>query len=103
MRQINYNSIVAKTFEGLEQILAEEIRELGGENIETVRRAVKFSGDLELIYKLNLHLRTALRVLINVHQFRADSEKRLYDKTQEINWIEIISPDMTFAIDSVVT
>ncbi len=102
MRKINYNSLVAKTFEGLEQILADEIRELGGENIEIVRRAVKFSGTQELIYRLNLHLRTALRVLVNVHQFHVNSEQRLYQKVQDINWIDIISPDMTFAIDSVV-
>lgn len=103
MKQINYNSLVAKTFEGLEPLLAKEIEALGGENVRISRRAVKFSGDLELVYKANLNLRTALRILINVHQFRFETEDRLYKKVQDINWLELISPDMTFAIDSIVT
>jgi putative N6-adenine-specific DNA methylase len=103
MESISYKSLAVKTFEGLEEVLAKEIEELGGEDIKVGRRVVNFSGSKELVYKANLHLRTALRVLINVHQFTANTDLMLYEKTKEIEWLEIISPEMTFAIDSVVS
>ena len=62
--------IIAKTFQGLEDVLAEEISILGGENIEIGRRMVSFIGDKELLYKSNLQLRTALRILKPIYQFR---------------------------------
>lgn len=103
METVKYDSLAVKTFEGLEEILAEEIKNLGGTNIEIGRRAVSFSGSKELVYKANLHLRTALRILINVHQFKAETDQKLYERTRDINWLEIISPEMTFAIDSIVS
>ena len=59
-------AMVAKTFQGLEDVLAEEIKNLGGENIEIGCRMVSFSGNQELLYKTNLACRTALRILVPV-------------------------------------
>ena len=64
-------TFIAKTFQGLEEVLAAEITALGGENIETGRRMVSFTGDKELLYKTNLHCRTALRILKPIHTFTA--------------------------------
>ncbi len=92
-------SITATTFSGLEEILAFELKSLGGGNIQTGRRAVTFEGDLGFLYKANLSLRTALRIIVPIKSFRAVNEKQLYSKTRKINWNEYISPDQTFAID----
>ncbi len=98
----NYK-IIAKTLFGLEEILAAEIKELGGENIEILKRAVSFTGNNKLLYKSNLWLRTALRILVPIHMFRVKDEKELYLRTKEYKWNEIISPDNTIAVDSTVS
>ena len=94
--------IIAKTFQGLEDVLAEEISILGGENIEIGRRMVSFIGDKELLYKSNLQLRTALRILKPIYQFTANNTDEVYEKIKEFNWDKYLSPSQTFAIDSVV-
>lgn len=98
----NYK-IIAKTLFGLEEILAAEIKELGGENIEILKRAVSFTGNDKLLYETNLWLRTALRILVPIHMFRVKDEKELYLRTKEYKWNEIISPDNTIAVDSTVS
>ncbi len=94
--------MVAKTFHGLEGVLAAELKEIGAENIQKLKRAVKFSGDKELMYKSNLMLRTAVRILKPVHMFRVQNEKQLYLRSKEAKWNELISPDMTIAISATV-
>ena len=59
----NKFELVAKTFQGLEEVLAEELRSLGAENVMPGRRMVSFEGDLEMLYRANLSCRTALRIL----------------------------------------
>ena len=46
--------MVAKTFHGLEDVLAGELSALGATDIQKLRRAVKFKGDKELLYKVLL-------------------------------------------------
>ncbi len=94
----NFN-MTATTFSGLEEILAFEIKNLGGGNVKTARRAVTFEGDLGFLYKANLSLRTALRILVPIKSFRAVNEKQLYSKARKINWNKYIKPNQTFAID----
>ena len=91
--------MTATTFSGLEEILAFEIKNLGGGNIQIGRRAVTFEGDLGFLYKANISLRTALRILVPIKSFRAANEKQLYSKARKINWNEYLKPDQTFAID----
>ncbi|MCH5327956.1 MAG: RNA methyltransferase [Coprobacter sp.] len=88
--------------QGLEDVLAEEIALLGGENIEPGRRMVSFTGDKELLYKANLQLRTALRILKPIYRFSASNTDEVYDQIKSFNWDKFLSPDKTFAIDSVV-
>ncbi len=93
---------VAKTFKGLENILAGELKAIGAMNIRTANRAVYFSGDNEIMYKANFFSRTALRILVPVFTFKAASDTELYEGAFSFNWSEWFSVKDTFAVDSVV-
>ncbi|MCH8904226.1 MAG: class I SAM-dependent RNA methyltransferase [Bacteroidetes bacterium] len=95
--------LVAKTFHGLEEVLAKELNILGAQDIKTLKRAVSFRGEKELLYKANFHLRTALRILQPVLRFKANDEKSLYNGIYEFDWSAYLSNHKTFAIDSVVS
>ena len=94
--------MIAKTFKGLEEVLAYELVNLGANNVEIQRRAVRFSGDKALMYKANLHLRTASRVLKPIHTFDAKNADEVYDEVKKLNWVDYMAVDTTFAIDSTV-
>ncbi len=91
--------MVAKTFQGLEEVLAEELRAMGAQNVEPGRRMVSFSGDKEMLYRANLQCRTALRILKPFYSFKAHSPEKLYDRVKEYDWSKLLSPEKTFAID----
>lgn len=93
---------LAKTFHGLEDVLAKELEVLGAKAVAPIKRAVSFEGDKELLYKSNLHLRTALRILVPIEEFTANTDQELYNEVKSINWPEYININQTFAIDSVV-
>ncbi len=94
--------LIVKTFYGLEDILSKELRSLGAKNINILKRAVSFEGNKELLYKTNLHLRTALRILQPIYTFNAYDEKKLYKKVEDYDWSAYIKNTQSFAIDSVV-
>jgi len=90
---------IARTLFGLEDLLATELEDLGAKNIYKLKRAVSFQGDKALMYKANLHLRTALRVLMPIHEFEAKNEHQYYRGIQSINWSKLLNKDDSFAID----
>ena len=92
--------IITKTLFGFEELLATELRALGATNIEVLNRAIKCSGGQELLYKINLLSRTALRVLVPIATFTASNEDKLYKKIRDIDWSTYIGVDQTFAIDA---
>ena len=94
--------LIATTLDGLEQTLAKELREIGGNDVEPGKRAVSFTGDLDLIYKANLRLRTALHVLKPLTEFEADSPEALYAGIRQIYWPEIFDAEQTFAVKAAV-
>ena len=94
--------MIAKTYHGLEDILAQELLQLGAKNIKTLRRAVKFKGDLGFMYKANLSLRTAVRILKPIKSFQVRNNEELYNELQLINWEEYMTIDDKFAVDSFV-
>ena len=94
--------IQVKTFFGLEQILAEEIRKLGGKNVEIKNRAVTCDGDLGFLYKLNYSCRTAVKILVPIMEFKAYNETKYYDKLFKFEWDQFLEPNQTFAIDATV-
>ncbi|NPA46115.1 MAG: class I SAM-dependent RNA methyltransferase [Chlorobi bacterium] len=88
--------IIATTFKGLEQTLAEEVRELGGQRPKTLVRAVSFYGDMGFLYKANLKLSTALRILRPIAHLRnIKSVAVLYNKIYDIPWEEYFDADKT--------
>ncbi len=93
---------IAKTLFGLENILAKELFILGAQKITPGNRMVSFEGDKELLYKANLQLRTAIRIIIPFHSFGVRDEYKLYREIKNINWEQYLKMDTTFAIDSTV-
>ncbi|MEM6804929.1 MAG: THUMP domain-containing protein, partial [Bacteroidota bacterium] len=93
---------LAKSFKGLEDVLAAELEALGAEDIHIRNRAVSFRGDKALMYRANLYLRTALRILRPIYRFKARDEHSLYKGIQHISWHKYLSPYQTLAIDAVV-
>lgn len=94
--------LIVKTMHGLEEVLATELKQLGAQQIKTMRRGVSCEGDLKLIYQINLWSRTALRVMVPVHTFEAENEEELYREVHRFKWDEVIEVSKTFAIDHVV-
>jgi putative N6-adenine-specific DNA methylase len=93
---------LAKTFFGLEDILAAELKAIGASEIQVLKRAVSFRGDLKLLYRANLELRSALRILQFLGTFEARDPDALYRGVKAFNWLSRLKPEGTFAIDSVV-
>ena len=93
--------MLAKTLFGLEDVLAGELRSLGGGNVKTGVRCVFFDGDAGFMYKANLSLRTALRILVPIADFRLRRGDDLYGRIQEVDWSRYLDPRMTFVVDTV--
>ncbi|MGA7723293.1 MAG: THUMP domain-containing protein [Ignavibacteriaceae bacterium] len=95
--------ITVKTHQGLEDVLTEELKQLGAENITKLTRAVSFQGDQSLLYKTNLCIRTALRVLVPIYKFKASNETWLYRGVQKVDWSKYLTEHDTLALDSAVS
>jgi len=95
-------NMIAKTFLGLEEVLAKELIDLGANDVEIQNRAVSFSGNKALMYKANLHCRTASRILKPIATFSASTPDEVYEQVKKLNWSSYLSPESSFAIDSTV-
>jgi len=96
-------TFVAKTISGLEEVLAAEIVELGGANVQILTRAVSFEGDKRLLYKANYCLRTAQRILMPIFSFQMADEDDLYQQVNSYPWENYLSLTKTLAVDAVST
>ena len=94
--------LIAKTFQGLEEVLAKELVALGANNVEIGRRMVSFTGDKALMYKANFHLRTAVRILKPIMHFKAANADEVYNVIKSVNWEQYLDTNSTFSVDSVV-
>ena len=94
--------MLAKTFKGLEEVLAKELVELGVNNVQIERRAVSFTGDKRMLYMANFCLRTASRILVPIAQFKARHTDDIYEQVKQIDWSEYMTTKMTFQIDATV-
>src|SRR5574344_1624863 len=92
--------MIAKTMQGLEEVLADELREMGATSIKILSRAVSFVGDMKVLYRANYTCRTALAILKPFAEFDANDTDELYDKVYQIKWEKILDVDCTFMIDS---
>ena len=104
----NYR-MLAKTFKGLEEVLAQELTELGANDVLIERRAVSFIGDKALLYRANHCLRTAIRILVEIAKpqrleisKKTKPEDALYEAIKAIDWSRYMTADTTFAIDATV-
>ncbi len=94
--------MLAKTFKGLEDVLAEELIELGANNVTKQRRAVAFTGNLEMLYRANFCLRTAIRILVPIASFRAKDADEVYQQVKQIDWPVFMTESTSFSIDATV-
>lgn len=94
--------LIAKTFQGLEEVLAKELVALGANNVQIGRRMVSFTGDKALMYKANFHLRTAVRILKPILHFKASDADQVYNVIKSIEWEKYLDANSTFSVDSVV-
>ena len=94
--------LIAKTFMGLEPVLAKELTQLGANNVQIGRRMVSFTGDKEMMYRANFSLHTAIKVLKPIYRFKAQSADDVYEEIKKIDWSQYLDNEHTFAVDSVV-
>ena len=98
----NNFGMVAKTLFGFEPILAKELRDLGAMDIKEGIRNVRFSGDIGFMYKANLCLRTAIKILKPFKTFKVTSEDDLYREVKDIPWENFMEYNDTLAIDATI-
>jgi putative N6-adenine-specific DNA methylase len=96
-------TMIAKTFEGLEEVLARELSELGAEDIDLLKRGIEFRGDRKLLLKANYTCRTALRILLPLAKFKAGTDNMLYDGVRAVPWEKYLDFRGKFVVDSVVS
>ena len=106
--------ITLKTLFGLEEVLKEELEELGYSDVKILNRAVQIDGTWKDIYFLNLHTRCAISILVEIAQFRIKHEDDLYAKSMKIDWTEyfdisktcqtsmILETNMTFFSNTII-
>ena len=94
--------MLAKTFKGLEQVLATELVQLGANNVQVERRAVSFTGDKRMLYTANMCLRTASRVLVPILSFKAQKADDIYEQVKALDWSQYMTVMTTFQIDATV-
>jgi len=94
--------MVAKTFKGLEEVLYNELIAIGATSVKKGIRMVEFEGDKEMMYRANFYLRTALRILKPISNFKAQDEDELYLAVKKTDWSAFFDVKSTFAVDSVV-
>ena len=94
--------MLAKTFKGLEDVLAGELVQLGANNVQIERRALSFTGDKRMLYTANMCLRTASRVLVPIASFKAQKADDIYEQVKAIDWTRYMTVKTTFQIDATV-
>jgi putative N6-adenine-specific DNA methylase len=91
--------MTAKTFLGLEGVLADELRALGAEDVTEGNRVVFFRGDKEMMYRANFACRTAIRVLKPFLTLNSAGADDLYEQLKTFNWEKLMKVDTTFSVD----
>lgn len=94
--------LIAKTFMGLEPVLAQELTQLGANNVQIGRRMVSFTGNKEMMYRANFQLHTAIRIIKPIKHFKAKSADDVYEEVKKIDWSQYLDSKKSFAVDSVV-
>ncbi len=98
----NNIALTARTFQGLEEVLAKELEQLGAKDINISKRAVEFTGDQKLLYLSNLALRTAIKIIMPIKSFTAKDETTFYNEVKAIEWEKYLSTSSTFMVETAV-
>lgn len=98
-KTVNESRYFATCARGLEPVLAGELRDLGAGAVEPGRGGVSFAGDRALLYRANLWLRTAIRVLRPILEMPVTSPEELYEAVRGVDWSRYLTPDHTLAVD----
>lgn len=98
----NNFKMVAKTLFGFEELLAKELTQLGAQDVKIGVRNVSFTGDKGFMYKANLGLRTAIKILKPIETFKVFNEKDLYNKIYNMSWEPYLKPTGTLAVDATI-
>ncbi len=98
-----YFELVATTFKGLEGVLSNELTALGAKDVKILNRAVSFNGDTTMMYKANLWLRTAIKIIRPIHVFKAKNEVELYKGISQIEWSDYMDVSDTLSINTSVS
>ncbi|MCX7548658.1 THUMP domain-containing protein [Xanthomarina sp. F1114] len=98
----NNFKMVAKTLFGFEELLAKELTQLGAQDVKIGVRNVSFTGDKGFMYKANLGLRTAIKILKPIETFKVRNEQDLYDKIYKMSWDTYLKPTGTLAVDATI-
>jgi putative N6-adenine-specific DNA methylase len=93
---------IAKTLHGFEDLLADELRQIGAKDVEIQRRMVSFSGSIETMYRANFQTRTATRILMPIYEFTARNEEELYGLAKKFDWTSVMELSHKFAVDATV-
>ena len=94
--------MVAKTFYGFEDVLSKELLKLGAQKIEKGSRSVSFYGDKGFLYKANLSLRTAIKILKPIISFKFKDQDDFYNKIYKIEWEKYLDKGGSFLVNSIV-
>lgn len=94
--------MIAKTLFGFEDLLANELKQLGAIHIEKGLRMVSFEGDNGFMYKANLACRTAIKILKPIHRFKVRNENELYKGIANMDWSLYMKENQTLALDATV-
>lgn len=95
-------TITLKTLFGAEEVLKEELNELGFEDVKILNRAVQVIGSWKDVYFMNLHVRCAISVIVEIASFRIRDEQDLYKQAKKIDWTKYFTIDKTFAVKGAV-
>ena len=96
----NNYKMLAKTLYGFEDLLEQELRQLGAMDIKKGVRNVSFVGDKGFMYKANMALRTAIKILKPIRTFRVHNEQDLYDQIYKMRWDYYLKPTGSLAVDA---
>ena len=94
--------MTATTLFGLEEVLASELRNLGAQDVKIGNRSVGFVGDTGFMYKANIALRTAIRILKPIQRFKVRDEEDLYRKVKQIRWDKYLDSNGSFLINAAI-
>jgi len=92
--------LLATCSRGLEEVVAAELRGLGARGVEPGRGMVAFGGGLEDVYRANVGLRAATRVLVQLVEGEGGGREALYELAANVAWEEWVRPEQTIAVDA---